>query len=232
MATKYSYTKTPIDLSRLILEISEESGITTTMLYCNFNGPGSLDIFFDSDISGAEQTLLDAIVENHDGTPLPEEAILPTGDLESDMVTISDGEGTAVWININDLMYDILGSNEFETSSETESTTTSTSWQQKLRLELTDLTAGKYRIDWYYEWAYSNGNFQFRSRIQIDDNDTYMEQEVRPTPASTDKYRDSSGFAYMNLTGGDHDIDLDYCSSKNGKTAYIRRARISARRVS
>jgi hypothetical protein len=120
---------------------------------------------------------------------------------------------------------------EFETSSETESTTTSTSWQRKLRLALSDLEAGKYRIDWYYEWAYDNGNFQFKSRVQIDDTDTYMEQEVRPTPASTDKYRDATGFAYMNLTSGDHDVDLDYCSSKNGKTSYIRRARISARRI-
>ena len=118
---------------------------------------------------------------------------------------------------------------EYETSSESISTTTSTSWQQKLRLSLSDLEAGKYRVDWYYEWAYSNGNFQFRSQIQIDDTDTYMEQEVRPTPASTYKYRDSSGFAYVNLASGDHYIDLDYCSSKFNKTAYIRRARISVR---
>lgn len=232
MATKYSYTKIPVDVGRLVSEITEESEITTTLLYCNFNGPNNLDMYFESDLSGSEKTLLDNIVTNHDGTPLPEEAILPTGDLQADMVTISDGEGTAVWINIHDLMYTILGSNEFETASENISTTTSTSWRQKLRLELSDLEAGKYRIDWYYEWAYSNGNFQFRSRVQIDDTDTYMEQEVRPTPANADKYRNSSGFAYMDLTSGSHNIDLDYCSSKNGKTAYIRRARISARRVS
>jgi len=133
--------------------------------------------------------------------------------------------------NSIDTAINTLASSEFETSSESESTTTSTDWQQKLRLELTDLVAGKYRIDWYYEWAYSHGNFQFRSRVQIDDTDTYMEQEVRPTPASTYKYRDATGFAYVNLTGGSHHIDLDYCSSKRGKTSYIRRARIALRRV-
>jgi hypothetical protein len=232
MATKYGYTKSPVDIGRLSSEILAEPGITTTLLYCNFKGPNTLDIFFDSSLSESEETLLDAIVANHIGEPIPEEAILPTGDLAAGMVTVSDGEGTATWVNVDDLMYIVLGSNEFETSAESESSTTSTNWQQKLRLALTDLAAGKYRIDWYYEWAYDNGNFQFKSRVQIDDSDTYMEQEVRPTPASTDKYRDSSGFAYVNLTSGDHDIDLDYCSSKNGKTAYIRRARISARRVS
>lgn len=134
--------------------------------------------------------------------------------------------------NTIDTAISTWASYEYETSSESISTTTSTSWIQKLRLELTGLEAGKYRIDWYYEWAYSKGNFQFKSQIQVDDTDIYMEQEVRPTPASTNKYRDASGFAYTNLTAGDHYIDLDYCSSKKNKTAYIRRARISARRVS
>lgn len=232
MAIKYEYIKTPVDIGSLSSEILDESGITTLLLYCNFNGPNNLEIYFESGLSSAEKTLLDDIVTNHDGISIPEAAVLPTGDLPEDMIPISDGEGITTWVDISDLMYTVLGSNESETSSESISTTTSTSWQRKLRLALSDLEAGKYRIDWYYEWAYDNGNFQFKSRVQIDDTSTYMEQEVRPTPASTNKYRDASGFAYMNLTSGDHDIDLDYCSSKNGKTSYIRRARISARRAS
>jgi hypothetical protein len=231
MTTKYSYVKTPVDIGRLNEEILAETGITKTLLYCNFNGPNKLDIFFDSDLSGAEQTLLDDIVTNHSGEPIPEPAILPTGDLPANMITASDGGGTAVWVDASNIIYNILNINEYETSSEDIHSTTSTNWQQKLRLVLTDLAVGKYKIDWYYEWAYSHGNSKFKARIELDDTDTCMETAVRPSESSVSDYRDGSGFAYVNLTGGSHHIDLDYCSSKRGKTSYIRRARIALRRV-
>lgn len=231
MPTKYEYIKSPVDIGRLSSEVVDESGITTTLRYCNFNGPNSLEMYFDSDISGGEQTLLDAIVASHHGESLPEPAVLPTGDLPEDMIPVSDGQGITTWINTSELMYTVLGSNEYEASAEDKSTTTSTSMQQKVRLELTDLLAGKYRVDWCYEWAYSNGNFQFMSRLWIGD-DTHMEQEVRPVIGDINHYECSSGFVYVNLTSGNHNIGLDYCSSKSGKTAYIKRARVSARRVS
>lgn len=231
MPTKYEYIKSPVDIGRLSSEVADESGITTTLRYCNFNGPNSLEMYFDSDISGGEQTLLDSIVTSHHGEPLPEPAVFPTGDLPGDMIPVSGGKGVTTWINASDIMYPVLGSNEYEASDEDKSTTTAASMQQKVRLELTDLLAGKYRVDWCYEWTYSNGNFQFVSRLWIDD-DTYMEQEVRPVVGDINYYKCSSGFVYVNLTSGNHNIGLDYCSSKSGETAYIKRARVSARRVS
>jgi len=232
MSTKYEYIKSPVDIGSLSYDILDESGIITTLLYCNFDGPNILEIYFESDISVDEKTLLDGIVTNHDGVQLSEPAVLPTGDLPEDMVTVTDGEGMTYWLNISDLIYNVLNANEYETAVEDASSTTSTSWQRKLRLILSGLKAGKYKIDWYYEWAYSNSNSQFKSRLQVDDTDTYMEQEVRSAQASTSKYRGTSGFVYVNLTSGDHTVDLDYCSSRNKKAAYIRRARVSVRRVS
>ena len=111
MATKYSYIKSTVDIGRLSSEILSESGIITTLLYCNFNGPSSLDIYFDADINGSEQTLLDTVVSNHDGTPLPEPAELPTGEELADSIIVSDGEGGSTWINVETLVSESVNHN-------------------------------------------------------------------------------------------------------------------------
>lgn len=111
------------------------------------------------------------------------------------------------------------------------SSTTSTTYQQKLRLSIDDIAAGDYRVGWFFEWAYSNGSFQFKDRVQLNDETTLTERETRPPMASVDKFVSSNGFAVVALSEGSHFIDLDFCSSQKGKAAHIRRARIELWRV-
>jgi len=113
---------------------------------------------------------------------------------------------------------------------ESESSTTSLNYQQKLRLTTPSLPAGNYRISWYYEWKFSNGNFEFKHRVQVDDNTTL--KETKTTPRSRGDWHECSGFkSEISLTEGVHNIDMDYCTNKVNKTAYIRRARLEIWRI-
>ena len=113
---------------------------------------------------------------------------------------------------------------------ETVSSTTNLYYQQKLRLTTPNLPAGNYRISWYYEWKYSNGRFKFKHRVQLNDN-TIL-KETQTTPRSNGDWRESSGFkSEISLTEGVHNIDMDYCTNKVNKTAYIRRARLEIWRI-
>ena len=113
-------------------------------------------------------------------------------------------------------------------NSEDESSTTNTNFQQKLRLSSTT-DAGTYIVMWYYEWRYKDGNFEFKAQLQIDDTTILMDHNEQPTKISS--WAPATGFKRVSLTGASHDIDLDYCSSKNGKEALIRRARLELWRI-
>lgn len=112
---------------------------------------------------------------------------------------------------------------------EVESSTTSTSWTEKLSLNASSLPAGDYLMFWCYEWRYGNKSKFFRGRVQIDDTQTIMEQYESTT--NTNNWSQIGGFKKISFTSGNHNIDIDYCSSRSGKTAYIRRARIELWRV-
>jgi len=126
----------------------------------------------------------------------------------------------------------IFGSEFQEASSESESSTTSETYQQKLRLTTDLLPYGKYRIGWYYEWKYDNGVHDFKARIQINDSTTIMEQQEEVKDTGTNQAHTNSGFYYADSISGVQNIDLDYCSSYSGKTAYIKRSRLEIWRIS
>ncbi len=69
MVVKYEYIKSDVNLGKLRLEILDEPSITTTFSHVNFNDPDDLKVFFDSTLSGSEETALDNLVTVHDGTP-------------------------------------------------------------------------------------------------------------------------------------------------------------------
>jgi len=103
-------------------------------------------------------------------------------------------------------------------------TTTSTSWREVLSLNTPSLPAGDYLIMWYYEWQYKHGSFYFKGRVQVDDADIVMDHYQQP--ANVYDWPDRSGFKRVTLTTGVHNIDIDYCGTKSGKTAKIRNIRL------
>lgn len=133
----------------------------------------------------------------------------------------------------NSITNKVFGNNFQETSDNTTSSTSSTSFQQKLRLTTGTLPIGTYRIGWYYEWNFSNASQDFRGRVQGDDIIDLMEHRQEPKDPNSDQSNVVSGFAYVTTTSEDtHFIDLDYCSSTGIYTAYIRNAKLEIWRVS
>ncbi len=128
----------------------------------------------------------------------------------------------------------VFGDDYVYESSDSTSSTSSTSYQRKLRLSAYNLPAGDYRINWYYEWS-STGSYwgggAFRARVQINNTTTIMEYDTNPSDYGNDRWKPASGF-YVGSLSGDVDIDLDYCISNNNYSSYIRRARLDIWRVS
>lgn len=67
---QYQYTKSPVNLPRLELEI-QESAIITALDHMNYSTP-TLDVYFKADLSQGDETILDALVVAHSGEPLPD----------------------------------------------------------------------------------------------------------------------------------------------------------------
>ncbi len=112
------------------------------------------------------------------------------------------------------------------TTSEGESSTTSATYQQKLRLTTTSLVSGTYMIQ--YSWEMDGDNNHGFTRAQLND----------ATDLSEDRYDSSlidyimiSGFAIESLSGV-NTIDIDFRANSGGDTMLIRRARIALWRIS
>lgn len=125
----------------------------------------------------------------------------------------------------------IFGSQYKYESSENESSTTSTTFQTKVILNIDIIKLGNYRIGWSYDWAYDNTGKDFKGRVLVDSNPVHIFQ-TRPISnvVSSQDYI-SSGFWVGELNIGNHNILLQYCSNTYGKTAYIRNARLEVWRV-
>ena len=119
----------------------------------------------------------------------------------------------------------------YEASDEEVSSTSSTSYQQKTRLTVDDVVAGKYRIGWSFEWAYSSSSSEFILRVQLNDTKDLANCTTRAVPANSSKFTCSSGFCYETLLQGTNYIDVDWCSSQNKKTSSIRKVRLDMWRV-
>ena len=111
------------------------------------------------------------------------------------------------------------------------SSTTSTDWQQKLKLSVSNLPYGNYRIGFYYEWHEGSTSSTFIGKVQINDSEIIAEANFTPSDSSTERFHPASGFISTTLSGSNY-IDVDYKSGTSGKEASIRRTRLEIWRVS
>lgn len=105
---------------------------------------------------------------------------------------------------------------------EGQDSTTSPDWQQKARLNLTDINAGTYIVQWYCELRHSNNDATQRAEMQIEVNDT---TQIGYSVWPYNLFEDSGGFAVYDFSAGSYTVDLDY-RQQGGGTAYIRRTRL------
>lgn len=112
-------------------------------------------------------------------------------------------------------------------AEENQSSTTSTVWQQKLRLTTEDIPNGTYIVQWYAETKHSDTVLTNYIEVRVEVNDTTeIGINAWPYPA----WEEFSGFMVATITGGVQNIDLDYRVQGSG-TATIRRARIILWRI-
>jgi hypothetical protein len=115
-----------------------------------------------------------------------------------------------------------IGKEIAEETAEGQDGTTETTWQQKLRLTLTDIPAGKYIVQWYCELRHSNNDAAERAEMRVEVGDT---TEIGYSIWPYNLFEDSGGFAVYDFSAGSYTVDLDW-RAQGGGTAYIRRARL------
>ena len=109
-------------------------------------------------------------------------------------------------------------------SSEAESSTTSTTYVNKVTYTTSTIPAGYYRIGWQFEWRRGSTTNDFRARVQIDNTTDIM--EMNEESKDSNSWHPAAGFDIVQLTAGTHTIDIDFAGETTGSTSYIRRARI------
>lgn len=108
--------------------------------------------------------------------------------------------------------------------------TSSTTFVQKLRLTTSSLPAGNYIVNWSAD-AGCDDNDEFEARIEENDTTTLSSTIGRDNTASLDFYRTFSGHAIRTLSGV-NTFDIDFRVVSGGGPAEIRNARITLWRVS
>lgn len=119
----------------------------------------------------------------------------------------------------------IFGSNAYYAKDETESSTNSVIYIEKLNLTASGVPAGDYRIGFSWEWRHSKSNQFFWGRVQLDDTTTIYEFSSSPI-VDVNTWRLVTGFDYITLSSGTHYVDIDYRSSSAGSTSYIGNVKI------
>lgn len=114
--------------------------------------------------------------------------------------------------------------------SDGESTTTSTSYQNKMQLDAAVPEDAKFLLEWNAEITVSSSSGRVYFRVRLDDTDTLAELEYEPE--SSNQWESvGGGFIVKDLLAGSRQLDLDYKSSSGSYTAKIRRARARIRRI-
>jgi len=109
-------------------------------------------------------------------------------------------------------------------SSDGVSSTSSNTYQQKLRLTTSSLESGNYLILWHALITTDSANKNYQARVQLDDATTLTEINYRN--AIADHYYNLSGFYLATGISGVHNIDIDW-SSLVGSGTSISLARLA-----
>jgi hypothetical protein len=117
---------------------------------------------------------------------------------------------------------------------DTETSSTSESQVQKLRLTMVPRWTDYYLINFSTNVSHEDTGVFMKLRMQVNDTDTYKESalELYNFKYSDGAYQIWSGsFAHPMVSGTTYNIDMDYASGDSGKAMYIKQASIAAQRL-
>lgn len=119
-------------------------------------------------------------------------------------------------------------------------TTTSTTFQTELELNVTSLPLGTYRLGWSYGWNHDTTWADFEAWLLIDWDDALTQPSHRQEPKDNAGNYNSTGsdqrhyvtrFLYLENFQGDHIFAIEYRSRASGKKASIWQQQIELWRV-
>jgi len=141
-------------------------------------------------------------------------------------------KGKVTLQDIKNLIVPVFGQNYQFAQAEARTTTTSTSFQNKVTLSAIGLPAGNYRIACNFAWDYPSTARFFLGRMFLDGATLLWNMSQAPGNTGTALFNSASGFNQIALTAGDHAFTLDYCTSNAGSAAGIQNARLELWRIS
>lgn len=109
---------------------------------------------------------------------------------------------------------------------------TGTTWTQYYRFATSSLPAGTYRIAFWYQWNQNSVANSFEGRVQVDDTTQIFTHVQEPQDPAATQRNTTHAFAYVTLTAGSHNIDIDYRAGSAATTARMLEAAIEIWRVS
>jgi hypothetical protein len=109
--------------------------------------------------------------------------------------------------------------------------TTSSTYQQRLKLTTASLPAGLYQISWWHTMAASGTSGDVGVRVQLDDTTDVIEYELEMINISTLHNPPMGGSMRLDLSSGVHTFDYDWRAISGGITAFLGIARILVRWV-
>jgi hypothetical protein len=140
-------------------------------------------------------------------------------------VTVTNAGSGKATVTIPGSTASVFGSELQQVESDEESSTTSTSYQQKLRLTTNNLPLGTYRIGWQFS-VFCSTSGDVLSKVVLDDTTDLDRHSI---DNSTDEFNSNGGFAYRSSFSGVHTVDIVYKAVEG--TALIRHARLEIWRV-
>lgn len=108
--------------------------------------------------------------------------------------------------------------------SDSESTTNSNSYVNKLTYTSPTLPNGYYRVGYQFEWRRNSTGNDFKARILLDSTTTIM--EMNEESKDPNSWHLENGFDIVYLSAGSHTFTLDFCGETTSATSRMRRARL------
>lgn len=150
-----------------------------------------------------------------DGVPI-KDGLVDGRDVAADGVTL-------------DALAGAIAVNQFE-RDDAESTTTSTTYQNKLTLTTGSVDAGDYDIQWYYETGHSSASQKCRARVFLNGATELANTIIEPKDSAN--YYGIGGIDRQTLAAGVQTVAIDYSVNPGSTgTSKIRRARLKLFKV-
>lgn len=214
---------------KLLEAINNDPGITSECLQIISSQTGDLTFEFAQPFETGEEATFDALLSNW---TCPISETVPIDEFEID----DEGVGSEVLWSSQKITNFFQGGSlpvVAYASEEHETNSTSTSWQEKVDLDVTISEAAFYMLWWSAEVQCERYTRPMGFRIQINDVTDVQDLEFAPTVFdSYEKFSPISGFQRIYLHAGVVSIDMDYKSLIQWETVKIRRARLALMKVS